>query len=405
MRSALLLSGVSIWLLAIGAYLAPTEWIMGRNAIFLSLILLFLQFLKIRPDFTNMHKGWFFLVAITLCIGLSQYLWVMNYGDSTANWALANINYTITYKYIITFSVLIFLVNAIPNHVIEHCKKFILIGIGLSFSVAVIEAFHVYFTEDSPRANIGGISTTAAYLATLQGLLCLYTLVKIPVRYRSLLMLLVAVMTYIIIIMTGTRSATLLFPFILFLIACKTLRIKELKKFIPVFTVLLLIPLFFSNQIRERFVEGYHDFNQDSTNNSTSIGSRFSMWESGIFTAKYHLIGQSAESRSHDITHYIMANERGNPEALRNIPYHLHNEVIEIASLQGVVPALLMVLFYIVTIWLFKNKGKDNLPILTFTLPLVIFGGVDVLFIYPKVIVCIFSMLCIYNVLSRLEQP
>jgi len=277
-------------------------------------------------------------------------------------------------------------------------------AICLAFGVKVIQGGYIYFSEKSVRANIGGIATTAAYLMTLQGLLCLYAINKIATHYKRYLITLVSVLTFAIIVMTGTRSAMVIFPIILIIMAINNLTVKDYRKVLPALIVLFTLPFLISHQIRERFVEVYYDLSQDSINNSTSIGSRFSMWQSGFYTAAHHPFGQSAESRLNEVTQYINLHERGNKEALRNIPYHLHNELLEIASLQGVLPVALMLIFYLMTITAFRKKGKNDLAIYTFTLPLFYFGVGDVLMIYPKAIVCVLSILCLYSVLSKIDN-
>lgn len=400
-----LVYGFSILLLPISAFLTPTEWIMGRNAMFLALIMLVLQFLFSRQRLNQLSRQWLLVAVAIGGIALSQLWWVMQYGDKHVSELLANTNYAVTYKFLIAFSGLILVVSVIPREVIHRFRFPLLLMICLAFGIGAIEAFYTYFTESSSRANIGGISTTAAYLATIQGLLCIYAINKIATQYRRVLMVLIAIITLTIIVMTGTRSAIILFPVILMLMAVKTMNFRDVIKLFPVFIIMLAIPLVASHQVRDRFAEAYQDICQDGSNNSTSIGSRFSMWISGLSTAHDHPFGQSAESRLKDITRYINANERGNTEALRNVPYHLHNEVIEIASLQGLIPAVFMLTFYIFTVLAFRKQGKIDLAAFTFTMPLVVFGIGDVLMIYPKAIFCVFSTLSLYCMLSRLRRP
>lgn len=399
-----LLYGIGMLLLPISAFLAPTEWIMGRNAMFLALSILTLQFICNEGRSHQISKVWLFLAVVVGGSAVCQLWWVKQFSDSNFSELLANENYTKTYKLLIPLSLLILVTSAIPAAVISRFRFLLLGMICLAFGVSSFMGIHTYLSEASSRANIGGISTTAAYLETIQGLLCLYAINAIAVRYKRRMMTLVSVITFVIIVMTGTRSATLLFPVILLIMTFRSMAFKDVIKLAPAFIVLLAIPLLASHQIRDRFVEAYNDLSHESTNNSTSIGSRFSMWESGLSTSSHHLAGQSAASRLHDITQYIDVNEKGNAEALRNVPYHVHNELIEIASLQGIAPAGLMMAFYVLTVLAFRKQGRVDLAAFTFTVPLAVFGVGDVLMIYPKAILCIFPTLCLYSILTRVDR-
>lgn len=396
--------GIGMLLLPISAFLAPTEWIMGRNAMFLALFIFALQFICSKGRVYQLSKTWVLIAAVVGCMALCQLWWVNEFGDKNVSELLANTSYAKTYKLLIPLSLLVLVTSAVPSEAISKFRLALLGMICLAFGVSSFLGIHTYLSEDSTRANIGGISTTAAYLETIQGLLCIYAINAIAVRYKRRLMTLVSVITFIIIVMTGTRSATLLFPVILLIMTFRSMVFKDVIKLVPAFIVLLAIPLIASHQIRDRFVEAYNDLSHENTNNSTSIGSRFSMWESGLSTSSHHLTGQSAASRLHDITQYIDVNEKGNAEALRNVPYHVHNELIEIASLQGIAPAGLMLAFYVLTVLAFRKQGRVDLAAFTFTVPLAVFGVGDVLMIYPKAILCIFPSLCLYSILTKINR-
>ncbi|WP_241645497.1 O-antigen ligase family protein [Rosenbergiella metrosideri] len=396
--------GISMLLMPISAFLAPTEWIMGRNAMFLALFILVLQFICSREKARQLDRIWLFIAVVVAGIAFCQLWWVNQFGDSSAGELLANTSYAKTYKLLMPLSILIFVTSVIPDKVISRFRFLLLGMICLAFGVASYEGIYTYLSEDSVRANIGGISTTAAYLETIQGLLCLYAINTLEVRYKKRLMIVVSVITFIIILMTGTRSATLLFPVILLIMAFRSMAVKDVIKLVLVLVILFTVTLIAAHQVRDRFIEAYQDLSHENTNNSTSIGARFSMWRSGFFTASNHLVGQSAESRLHDITRYIDTNEKANAEALRNVPYHTHNELIEIASLQGIAPASLMLILYALTFMAFRKKGRVDLAVFTFTMPLIIFGIGDVLMIYPKAILSIFPTLCLYNMLTRINR-
>ena len=393
--------GLAILLLPISAFLSSTEWILGRNAAFLSLMILVLLFVFNREKCRYVNRSWLILSLSVGVMALGQYWWVNQYGNPLDQQLLANKNYATTCKLLAALGLLVFMTSVIPRTVIYRYRFALLAMIMLAYGIAAVQAFYIYFTEQSTRANIGGISTTAAYIATFQGLVCIYALYRVPLRYQHLLIFLVILISFTIIVMTGTRSAVLLFPLVIILLATKNMSKRELTKYLPLISIVVIIPLVISGQIRERFVEAYHDIKYQSVNNSTSIGSRWSMWQAGLVTAYNHPLGQDAISRNNAITQYIISNQKGNSEALRNIPYHLHNEVIEVASLQGILPAIFILIFYLCTVLALAHKVDS---IYTFTLPLIGFGLFDVLFIYPKALLCLFSILCLYSLLNRLEK-
>jgi O-antigen ligase len=115
----------------------------------------------------------------------------------------------------------------------------------------------------------------------------------------------------------------------------------------------------FSPNVYKRASEIITDITLYQQNNNTSIGARLTMWYSGINEIITHPGGVSAKERYQILADFINKKENGNPEALRNIPYHLHNDLIETMSLQELPAACFY--FFLYNAYLLHDKKETIL--------------------------------------------
>lgn len=94
-------------------------------------------------------------------------------------------------------------------------------------------------------------------------------------------------------------------------------------------------------------------------NNDTSIGASLSIWKSGWYSSsQFNLLGQSTDKRYQEVEKYIRQNERSNLEVMRNLAYHLHNDMQETLSLQGMFSLFSLLRIYLFSLYFSLNRKK-----------------------------------------------
>ncbi|MGA6460655.1 O-antigen ligase family protein, partial [Klebsiella sp. K794] len=205
-----------------------------------------------------------------------------------------------------------------------------------------------------------------------------------------------------ILILTETRSALIVYPVILLYILFNKYAVAKWKALSICALSFILFSLMigvFSPNVYKRASEIITDITLYQQNNNTSIGARLTMWYSGINEIITHPGGVSAKERYQILADFINKKENGNPEALRNIPYHLHNDLIETMSLQGAASGLFLFFFYITLIY-YMTRKKPSYAALFLCLPVLFFGTVDSLFIHVRFVIMLIGWLIIYTGLT-----
>lgn len=98
--------------------------------------------------------------------------------------------------------------------------------------------------------------------------------------------------------------------------------------------------------LRDRLRNITNELGSNSVNNDTSIGARLSICKGGFYSLKWTILGQTADNRTEKARSFIRTKERDNPEAYQNVKYHLHNDILETTSLQGVLGLISLLSFY-----------------------------------------------------------
>jgi len=149
--------------------------------------------------------------------------------------------------------------------------------------------------------------------------------------------------------------------------------------------------------IQNRMKQITQDISEYHTNNDTSIGARFSIWESGIHSIKPTLLGQTPASRTEKARAFIEKYERNNPEAYNNVKYNLHNETLEILSLQGLLGLLSLIMLFVSSI-VYGIKGiRNNSNGVFFVMcPIIVMGLTDTVMIQSNtaLMICVALALC-----------
>lgn len=377
------------------------EQLLGRNIFYIysSVVIIgsFFYFKKLRIARQDLILG-----AAIFLIGASQLLWSWRFPAHLTEIYRADTNYPKTGTYLIIGSVVISLFPAIMR----------LSGTGqqrntthyLLFGFITLTLYAVYCKIIAPgeRLRINTSSTLSAALYTMYSLLTLYSLLRTSMHYRKVLASLVIFSSLYILILTETRSALIVYPVILLYILFKKYAVAKWKALSICALSFILFSLMigvFSPNVYKRANEVITDITLYQQNNNTSIGARLTMWYSGINEIITHPGGVSAKERYQILADFINKNENGNPEALRNIAYHLHNDLIETMSLQGAASGLFLFFFYITLIY-YMTRKKPSYAALFLCLPVLFFGTVDSLFIHVRFVIMLIGWLIIYTGLT-----
>jgi len=280
-------------------------------------------------------------------------------------------------------------------------KSLMIKGCALSLSLAFITssafAFIQGFTSDD-RIVLGiNRATLTAYaysIMTLALITCVMKLQKSNFKY--LFFLLVSIISLYVIMLTQTRSAMVIHTLFLVYMTFNLFSATRNVKFISVVSLLMLIAVGLSYKVIEtRFestVQEYRDY--EHGNDRTSLGSRFTMWKTGILAFEHAPFGQSQVERNNFIIAYLNAHNQKDSWAIFYINVHLHNEFIQYASLFGVV-GVLVLLYFFYTFIIVELRAKRSLtPLAAVAIATLLYGMTDVILTSIEFI-AIFSVLVI----------
>lgn len=382
-------------LVAIAASTSLTDTTINRNAFYLATLFAVLTLLIRRPR--TIPREVTLIASGVLIIGLSQALWLWRF--PSVNPLEADQEYAVTALRLICGSVLIFAMGTL-----RHCwgpKTLNLVKGLIILGFFYTSAMGLYYHHQSPeiRLEIKTVSTITAYIYVLQSLLTVHVISSFNLRYKSLAISVVVLLTLWLILLTETRASLLLYPTVLLLVFCR--RHHFAFKTIAISSIVVLCAaaatyhLFDTAAARlAGTITELHNYQKGDGN--SSLGARISMWKAGLNAIEHYPTGQNANRRLIVTTDYIEQYEGGNPEALRNLVFHLHNDVIEAGSLQGIIGIVALLLFYLLVSYASRTSPAARPILLLVLLPTFIIGLVDTLFISPRYVTNLTLLLAIY---------
>lgn len=223
-------------------------------------------------------------------------------------------------------------------------------------------------------------ATVTAYLVSAIFFVSLHFCAQVKNKLNISLFFTNLIVSNAIIILTQTRAAIavylLLSVFYIAIVFRKSLSIKK----VSIVVVLLLIfagtsyEFLYKSRINEAITEtqGY-----DVTKPGGSLGDRYTMWYAGLSAFKHAPFGQSFQARNDFISEKIAAGNISDSIVIY-LTVHLHSELIEVLSLQGIIGGVLLVLIYLSL--LYAGIRNKNLLLIMITLCLGGYGLTDVLF-------------------------
>ncbi|POT55837.1 ligase [Citrobacter amalonaticus] len=268
--------------------------------------------------------------------------------------------------------------------------KFHLIAVILMQLVVLLRSYYQSLILHADRiplsamnGNIGqmGAATIAAYVITFCALYASIVFMKLDSKYKWVFFYINFTLSFVAVMMTGTRAAIVSYPMItiaMLYIQHRNQRVFLFKGLAGVFILLFGCGLLFSKEIENRVKSLQNDINLYTTKNNSrsSVGARFSMIRAGVEVAPEGLSWQSLEQRAINIKELSKENNiyKGATEFL---DVHMHNEVVEALSTKGVFGVIFLLFFYTTMIY-YCIREKQYL-LLVFPAAIILFGLSDVI--------------------------
>jgi Lipid A core - O-antigen ligase and related enzymes len=356
--------------------------------------------LLVRGKSTSISGKACILPAAILLIGIADVIWYSLFKSGDSPFRATYHNYLNTAK---VFLVGAFVVLLAATSTFKLRKDAFFYPVyAISFLIFAYAAW-LKLSVGMARIDFGiGTATGAAYSIMLIGLISALSILYTE-KSHPLLFLLNAAAVLVALIFTQTRSAVLLFP----IICCVTIFLyysrtpKKLFLSVSGFVgLLIIVGTIFSTPITQRYNAAIHDVNtyQINNNSRSSLGARLAMYEVGMDI--FHndpLAWRSAGERAQSAK-MMVAKDKSLSGVLPFLNIHLHNEIIEAASLKGVVGILFTLLFYAAlfyAVYFFRSLG-----LFSFTLAIIGLGLSDVLIwarSIPIILICGISVLLYFN--------
>ncbi|EFO0324337.1 O-antigen ligase family protein [Escherichia albertii] len=322
--------------------------------------------LILRGKQQNYNLTNFTLPFSIFVVGLLDLIWYSAFKIDNSPFRATYHNYLNTAKIFLFGSFIVFLVLSSKLKLKKELVLYILYSI--SFIIAAY-AFYISRTHGYNRISFGiGTATGAAYSTMLIGIVSGVSILYTKKNHPFLFLLNSSAIFYVL-VLTQTRATLLLFPVICF-ITLITYYNKSHRKFgsaiFILVTILISIVVIFNKPIQNRYNEALNDLNHYANDNSiSSLGARLAMYEVGLDIFKESpFLFRSAESRAESMN-LLVSKQNRLRGALEFSNVHLHNEIIEAASLKGILGVLSTLFVYFSLFYTSYKKRALGLFILT----------------------------------------
>lgn len=254
-----------------------------------------------------------------------------------------------------------------------------------------------------PRATLGGnYPTIGAYMLAILDMLALCVLRRESnFRLKWMGALLSVPLQLLALVSTGTRAAVLVYLLLLAMISFKEVSRFGGRKVLLSGASFLGLLILVGGLWAPRLLEGVSDIQRYAKGDGiSSLGIRLSLWRAGAGVSLTRPFGESIQERSEHIA-AVVANGQANVAALQMKSVHLHNELIEIASLLGIQGVLLWGLL-LFSLWRLSIRvgawGRETMQ--CYVGMIVLFGFSDVLLFSREFVMFFMLMAALILILS-----
>ncbi|MFB9156575.1 O-antigen ligase family protein [Chromobacterium violaceum] len=354
---------------------------------FLSLLLLPLamfQRLEFKPKALNL----LLLCALLIFIGFrSAWLWYFPAPTDASLFPVA-LAYQLSNKIWLSALPLLLLPLWGPcrKRLSPACATLAFVSASVLLSLIALKAWHDAHGE---RIGLGSLyATGTAYLlcAIHFSALLLFHPFHLK-RWQWLGLCLLIALQIMSILATGTRAALLVYLFVLGCALLWRFGLYQSWRTYAIAALLSVATLWLSwAAVGSRVKEAQTDLIAYSQGNAdTSLGIRFSLWDAGVHAVREQPWGQSIQARD-VLFHQLVKDGALNKAALIMRDVHLHNEWLEILSLQGLPGALSWLIFLLgFGVYGWKRGGFFRRFALFYIGFWLVFGLSDVLLLSPQI--------------------
>lgn len=332
---------------------------------------------RIKPG----RNEWLFLIAL-LTLGLSKVIWFGIQYIGSPDFDIYNSYLASGKRLMIAAAIGYFLLGS--QHIINvNHEKIIRYSLSVAFIIATCVGIYQIMIHVDRVDFFQGHATDASYMYAALATALIFILLRDASIPRYLIgSFIVFVFALALILFTGTRNTFASFPLAIMLVALLKFRHFGIKGFsIGLVTLLIIIASSYHAVIKPRVdatVQEYEIFEKSQGNDMGSLTTRLAMWKVGMQSFIAHPLGLSQEHRLAWFHQYVDTNNR-DKSALIYANVHLHDEVMDTASLQGIFGLAALLFYYVVTAsvaWTQRNAAM-----LSVFLIVLITGLTDVVFI------------------------
>ncbi|WP_034918420.1 O-antigen ligase family protein [Erwinia sp. 9145] len=277
---------------------------------------------------------------------------------------------------------------------------FIRYGLLIGFAAATIFGFYQYFGSASRVEFALNRATISAYGYAMLSMMVLFLLAAERHTLINILACLgIFLLSYFVLMQTGTRNMIVAYPLIILAVGVVQFRHFGWKTLFAVIVTLgVLLSLSYKPVIKpriDRTLSEYTIYENNDGNENGSLTTRLAMWKVGAYCLQQHPFGMNSEARTACFEHYVNTYHKDKVSLIYE-KVHLHNEVLDTASLQGIQGAVVLLLFYFAPI--VYALRRRNALLLAVMLGVVVSGLTDVVFISRELTVCVALMMIIAEI-------
>ncbi|USR64979.1 O-antigen ligase family protein [Providencia stuartii] len=328
-----------------------------------------------------------------LLIGISNLAWVELYKTSNSIYKNVYHGYFQMGKIAIFGSFILLCIGTQKNSIKLpqlHLGTALVIQLSI-FAYALYQAIYLNYPRIELSFGNASNATGAAYAIIFLGLYSQSVFLQSKIKLSYIFYFISLVFTYIVIILTETRAAVLVYPvvsivaFSLFIFKENTIgKINKKVLTIPIL-ILLSCGLFFQEAITHRMnlaaQEGMLYIEKGKT---SSVGDRLSMIKAGFYSSSNNLFWQSAEERNSKIIE-LASKDKSFRGATHHFKAHLHNDLIETLSTKGWISGVMLTLAFYFSIIIYSIKYDKNPFLVGFVISIITLGFSDTLIISTQV--------------------
>lgn len=344
-----------------------------------------------------------------LLIGLVYLLWSFYAKSQLPEGMKSEFLFTSAKRFILSFVVCLYAFYVFNAGLVSKrgVKKLAQASIACAFVFATLFALFQEFTStERVVLGINRATMTAYAYSALTMCLLIIMLNTETFKLKGVLIFLIPPVSLYVILLTETRAAMAIHLFLLAAILVKCLRSHHQLKLVYLIPAIVafVMCLFFAKKIIEvrvsSTVNEIHLYQKG--NDHSSLGSRFTMWKTGLIAFKHAPFGETEQARNTYIKKYLAEHGMPRSYAISFLDVHLHNEMIQYASIFGVAGIVVLLYFYITMIFSNGLKGYVLNPVSMIVISTLLYGLTDVLLTSVEYIV----MLAVMIVLSKMiMQP